>query len=269
MSTLESTDLRNQQNGSFYFLSDVSFIFEIPALDVTETLTLDPSFESVIDIDGLNDVDATAILEIAASDISGLFIFESDSIDLDDVGLADISFGCDPTFQFNFNYSESVLSHGHINISLESNVKQDYVRHIAKRVTGGYNLADIFKNETDLVNATAALDASFDILFTQITAAGSTTTTPSSGSVQEACRSLITNILNTESGRREVFLADIAAQTSGTNLGSSEHQRFLFQFHVGDVIAVRILYKPKDSNPIGNNIITDRSYKIFLKVTSE
>ena len=38
------------------------------------------------------------------------------------------------------------------------------------------------------------------------------------------------------------------------------------RFHVGDKIALRLLYKPFNNQPLGNNIIESRSYKVLLNL---
>lgn len=38
------------------------------------------------------------------------------------------------------------------------------------------------------------------------------------------------------------------------------------RFHVGDKIALRLLYKPLNNQPLGNNVIQSRSYKVLLNL---
>ena len=311
------TALVNQAdtNGHVYYLSEINdmsagYVFEINDFDISHTLALDPSFEQIFDtqITGLPDVSAVAILDVSLSQYRSLFSFTTDSEDINDLSNEDLKFGInnitdlsgfdvsglnDISGFFNeFVFSDATVVENRINTSYavsEQQIKKDYVRDLAKQVTGGYTASDIFGNETNLRNAVVSLDASFQesLTSTLSTLWGLDHLTPAEvtdshnyATVYRAAQALFTvNTLSANDNERLTTLLDdisyvssIRTETTASDLSLNSEDPSLnsmevpLRFHAGDKIAVRLVYNPKSDDPIGSNRISSRSYKVLLNL---
>jgi hypothetical protein len=285
---LLQTDLTN----NIYYLneSDISsgYVFEITDFDKSVSLTVDPTFDTRIQQDlALADVSAIAVLDVSLSDFNTLFSFQSDSDDLDDLSVNDLKFGINTsssTVFSNLLYSHGTVVEQKINSYYsEQFIYNDFVRNIAYQITGGYSASDIFSNEENLLQGVKDLDSTFQSLFTTILTDVITDTTTNGfrdvheikdltqdASLYKAAIALFT--INSNSGPASERLTDLfddiktasdAATVSTANVGPITVP---LRFYSGDKIALRLEYKNQDTNPIGNNILVPRSYKLLLNL---
>ena len=309
------TALVDQMSGHVYYLTEINdmsagYVFEINDFDISHTLALDPSFEQIFDtqIAGLPDVSAVAILDVSLSQYRSLFSFTTDSEDINDLSNEDLKFGINKIldlsgfdvsglndisgFFSDFSFSEATVVENRINTSYavaDQKIKKDYVRDLAKQVTGGYAASDIFGNETNLQNGVANLDLSFQESLTNtlstlwsqthLTTAQVNSTT-SYVTAYRAAQALFTvNTLSANNSDRLLTLLDDISYVSSVRMEETANNLSLnrddpslnsmevpLRFHAGDKIAVRLVYHPKSDDPIGNNRIGPRSYKVLLNL---
>ncbi len=282
---------QNNLINNVYFLNetDVSgYVFEINAFDTSGSLTVDPTFDTQIQQGlGLDDCSAIALLDVSLSNFNQLFTFQSDSDDLDDLSVNDLKFGIASgasTIFSNILYSYGTVVEQQINSYYDNqSIYDDYVRNLAFQITGGYSASDIFTNEANLVQGVQDLDSTFQSLFTNIIVALLTDTINNghkslpdiqnlteNDSVFKAAIALFT--INVNSGASSERLTDLfddiktASDTATVSTGNVGPITVPLRFYSGDKIAVRLVYKNQNTNPIGNNTIVPRSYKLLLNL---
>ena len=138
-----------------------NYIFDFFAADVS--MTVDPSFAvQLVSLAGLSDVSAIAQVQTPVESFDGLISLILDSSDINDLSDEDIRFMVNSNNPFaNFNFSDSSIKFGAENTTYtDQSIPSDMVRHIAKDITGGYAVADIFTNESEMRNDIISLDAS-------------------------------------------------------------------------------------------------------------
>ena len=249
-------------------------LFDIGDVSINE----DPSFHQFVDtVTGLAAVNAVAITTgtVSASSFDGLFKIETDSDDLTDADATDIKFSFDGTVGFptvSFGASKVVTGAISGGDGTTQTIAHDFVRHIAYRITGGYSSADIFNNESTLVNAVNEADTSLntsltsrmsDLTFSDAHATQTTDLTDDQQRLRDIAKQILGLRLANDSDRT-TLLADLA---DNGNDGVAS-----LKFAKGDAIAVRVNYKPNNDNSsqdlgMGGNTITDRSYKILIKLS--
>lgn len=141
--------------------STSNYIFDFFASDVS--MTVDPSFAvQLVSLAGLSDVSAIAQVQTPVESFDGLISLILDSSDINDLSDEDIRFMVNSNNPFsNFNFSDSSIKFGAENTTYtDQSIPSDMVRHIAKDITGGYAVADIFTNESEMKNDIISLDAS-------------------------------------------------------------------------------------------------------------
>lgn len=282
---------QNNLINNVYFLNetDVSgYVFEINAFDTSGSLTVDPTFDTQIQQGlGLDDCSAIALLDVSLSNFNQLFTFQSDSDDLDDLSVNDLKFGIASgasTIFSNILYSYGTVVEQQINSYYDNqSIYDDYVRNLAFQITGGYSASDIFTNEENLVQGVQDLDSTFQSLFTNIIVALVTDTINNghksipdiqnlteNDSVFKAAIALFT--INVNSGASSERLTDLfddiktASDAATVSTGNVGPITVPLRFYSGDKIAVRLVYKNQNTNPIGNNTIVPRSYKLLLNL---
>ena len=283
--------LQNNLINNVYFLNetDISgYVFEINAFDTSGSLTIDPTFDTQIQQGlGLDDCSAIALLDVSLSEFNQLFSFQSDSDDLDDLSVNDLKFGIASgasTIFSNILYSYGTVVEQQINSYYDNqSIYDDYVRNLAFQITGGYSASDIFTNEANLVQGVQDLDSTFQSLFTNIIVALVTDTINNghksipdiqnlteNDSVFKAAVALFT--INVNSGASSERLTDLfddiktASDAATVSTGNVGPITVPLRFYSGDKIAVRLVYKNQNTNPIGNNTIVPRSYKLLLNL---
>ena len=287
------------------------YVFEISAFDVSHAIAVDPSFQRVItELVALGDVSAAAVIDVSATHFNTLLAIKTDSDDLDNILDTDLSFGVHTNALNTFNdisFSESVVFEGNINSSYTGSqqIKNDYIRDIAKQITGGYNSADIFSNETELVESVEELDASFaaSLNATVDASAGEFETMDGTAknlvqhSLARAAANLFTLNLNDNNNTRKVDATDleVASEFDATTINNSVSGDTLtsctarvamlreigvnsggatnspvespIRFAKGDKIALKFTYNPNQTTFSANGVVmTHRTYKVFLNL---
>tara|TARA_Y100000389_G_scaffold84031_1_gene80668 strand:+ start:3869 stop:4870 length:1002 start_codon:yes stop_codon:yes gene_type:complete len=141
--------------------STANYIFDFFTADVS--MTVDPSFAvQLTSLAGLSDVSAIAQVQTPVESFDGLISLILDSSDIDDLSANDIRFMVNSNNPFSsFNFSDSSIKFGAENTTYsDQSIPSDMVRHIAKDITGGYAVADIFTNEKEMRDDIISLDAS-------------------------------------------------------------------------------------------------------------
>ncbi len=269
------------------------YVFDLFQADVS--LTLDPSFAAALPGGtGFAAVNAIATFDLSASVFNNLFFITVDSSDIDNVEGNDVVFSIDGSaVQYPFidsgvsmEFSNSTVQYGAVNNQyVDQSLKKDIVRHIAKSITGGYAVADIFSNESELIADVVSQDDSLhNTLNTAIDALKSITqgytvdqinATDISDTDQlrffQVAQSLFgINVNDTGAGgRQEALFADLSNESVDANGDPLASVTVPLKFKVGDAIALRIQYDP-NSSPVGgmgDNTIPSRSYKILIPLS--
>jgi hypothetical protein len=303
--TTETLSQKRQRQKSIYqeTYDDCSFAFEFVPMDGVQKFKEQAMLEAYEEADGFLPVHAVGYLDISYSKIdkfNRLFYFTSDDADPSVLtpSLESTSYGILGTNGVNpfsdaheeiFPFSDSKIKAGYANgasvYADNTHLRHDYIRYTAKTITGGYALSDIFSNETEMINGVGDLDVPFNKQFSKIIndLSGCIQTEMSQG--WKVCKSLVTGLLDFANEqdtatnrfkRGTKFLQDLAEQSIQTfesekNNGKGE---FWVKFHPGDTMAVRLTYNPENGHNqparnsqgfLGQNLLSDRSYKIYLK----
>jgi hypothetical protein len=216
-------------------------------------------------------------------------------------------FGCEDTsafFNSNIRYSNASVT---VNLANKSEIyknnttiKQDFVRHLAKSITGGYALSEIFVNEGQLMYGVENMDEKFntsmrEIILGSIDDSGETderfnglfTGSGVQGNpIALSCQNLVANLFalnvsflngasngNAESwARGQRFLDDLSNQT----IADISDNEFYVKFRNKDVLALRLTYAPfgsvngldnntdANNSAPGTNPVYSRSYKVYI-----
>ena len=267
----------NQQPYNFYMLdnSNNNFIFECTTLDIESSLHIVPSFTNYFTVPGVgfSNVSQTAVLNITAQDLSGLFVFSPVNSNIFDITQMDqMQYGVSAEVFHNFAFSKSNVS--------TMPVYTDYITSLVYSITNGTNTqTSLFKNLDQMQSDIQLLDAKFNIALNQNIHQNKynasthkydkTLFYTDENAYALACKQLITGILSlTNLDRQAKFIEDINLQTAP----------FKVVFHKGDSISIRIAYVPKNGNAssipglnstIYNNMLYTRTYKIIMNVVSE
>ena len=273
------------------------YVFDLFQADVS--LTLDPSFAAHLPGGtGFAAVDAIATFDLSASVFNKLFFITVDSSDIDNVEGNDVVFSIDgsavkyPFVEANgasdvsMAFSNSTIKYGAINNQyVDQSLKKDIVRHIAKSITGGYAVADILSNESELIADVEAQDVSLhEILGSAIDSLKAVTEGYTVDQINDdtiddldqrrffqVAQSLFgINVNDTgDGGRQEALFADLSNASVDGNGNALASVTVPLKFTVGDAIALRIQYDPNSSpvDGMGDNTIPSRSYKILIPLT--
>ena len=219
-------------------------------------------------------------------------------------------------FSYGFSKIRGGFANPALSFADNTLLYQDYVRYTAKSITGGYALSDIFTNEQDLLKGVTNMDPSFNENLTNLLKNASDCEnvshlidpTHKNYNFVISCKSLVDNLLSDATNadttnvssylRGRQFLKDLEIQsklqedanfadpalqfngdgvnTSLVNFSGINTKKYWVVFHPGDVMAIRLNYRPKNGNGntattnaganLGGNPINDRSYKIYLKM---
>lgn len=271
------------------------YVFDLFQADVS--LTLDPSFAAALPGgSGFTAVDAIATFDLSASVFNNLFFITVDSSDINNDDNTDVIFSIDGSaVQYPFveasgasdvsmAFSNSTVKYGAVNNQyVDQSLKKDIVRHIAKSITGGYAVADIFSNESELIGDVESRDAklheslhaSIDAL-KNVTEGYTVDQIPGIGDDDQkrffqVAQSLFgINVNDTGSGgRQEALFADLSNASVDANGNALASVTVPLTFKVGDAVALRIQYDPFSSpvSGMGSNPIPSRSYKILIPLS--
>ncbi len=295
---INDNNLQFQRSTNFYKLNDpsINFVFEFLPMNISTNIRVVPIFQTFEETNlGFIDVSATAIIDVSANNFSKLFKFKSNDITFDDYPNQDITYGVGNVSCFDVSFSRATVISGWANQATQylsnTSIAADYIRNIAKEITGGLALADIFSNQTEIVDGIVNLDASLNQNLNQKIRTNYATysyvdgmlTYPdnSNNLYTTSCKQLLDGLLSSVTTTRgQDFLKDLKQQSYDNlineGLIGDNETTYYINFMPGDVLAVRIAYIPKngDGVPAGNpgnylgvNPLHTRSYKVFLKMT--
>jgi hypothetical protein len=257
----EVATLSESASSKSLYTSGGNYVFELIGLDASLNLDVSASYEDVLIQQGLAAANGLVLIDVSASDFSDMFKITVDSSDIDDLSANDVIYDVSDTTFPSIEYSSATVTSGKVNEAYsDQSLKKDMVRHIAKCITGGYAAADIFSNETDLLNDVVDHDDSFSEAFTSILEGVSETKDPSSNDVLSTAKNLLAVTLNDASGNRRT---DLFTDISNSTTSSDTTVTVPLKFYAGDKLVVRINYAPASDHPTGGNV-TDRSYKVVL-----
>lgn len=269
------------------------YVFDLFQADVS--LTLDPSFAAALPGgSGFTAVDAIATFDLSASVFNNLFFITVDSSDINNDDNTDVIFSIDGSaVQYPFveasgasdvsmAFSNSTVKYGAVNNQyVDQSLKKDIVRHIAKSITGGYAVADIFSNESELIGDVESRDAklheslhaSIDAL-KNVTEGYTVDQIPGIGDDDQkrffqVAQSLFGINMNDVGGRQLQVYEDLSNASVDSNGDPKASVTVSLKFEKGDAIALRIQYDPFSSqvSGMGNNPIPSRSYKILIPLS--
>jgi hypothetical protein len=244
-------------------------------IDVSGNLDIDPTYNTLTPI-GLGSSDATATIDIPYHNFDGVFIFKTDSDDVDDVPDTDIKFACKKSYwnkvgnatQTKVQYSNSVvdtasrLNPNNTTIAQQT-IAYDFVRHIASCITGGYAATDIFDNEASLRGALAVADDSIHASILDILEAAGSELIPLFLPInddQNISKHVLNKLLTANSFTANRVHSTIHGRTGGSETWMS------VPLMVGDSFVVKLTYNPNSTVPLGENEITSRSYQITMNL---
>jgi len=282
-----------QQPYNFYILNNsyYNFVFECTPLDVSSNYNIIPRFIDYFSSKftvGFDDVSATATIDISASMLNNIFMFQQRNLEaLNEIdGLDELVYGVNIS-EFNIPFSKAKVKRVYNeDISMVS-LADDYVESIAETITNSISTSPqkIITNIQQLKNGIAALDAGFciklnktleryyDLSLNSKDNTGTPKPTLNSFKIpnvmDQACKNLISGLLNfTTQTRIGDFFKDINIQEN-FNIANNKPMLYSFVFHSSDVVAVKIKYIPQYKIYNLDNSLIDfapRSYKVFLKV---
>lgn len=321
-----------QQDDLLYYLTDNTFasgkdgyVFELGSMDISGKLNIDPSFDQLLDpsSSSLGACDAVLEFDVPLSQFQGLFSIMIDSSDNNDISSQDVLFRINTSANDEYNdlsaatalsrqlnvgslfsdisYSEATAIYGRVNnYYTEQQVKYDFVRHLAKSITGGYSSSDIFTNEADLVQGVVDLDTTIGTTFNGVLsdmqdigeggdgwASNDYTTASQYGTngvymsmVRAAERLYNLNLQVGEWGdntsgtsRSNELLQDISMASSVKYATDSSGNPTVgplmipLRFEHNDRIAVRLVYTPASATFPGNSApMPSRAYKVFFRM---
>ena len=281
------SNLATTHNNAVYSSDSGTYVFDLFEMDLS--LNVDPSFAAQLAFSGFTEVSAVAQIDVSASKFNNFFSITTDSSDIDNVQSSDIKFSVESTFTYPFldygdvslAFSNAQIKYGAINNQYaDQSVKKDVVRNIAKSITGGYAVADIFSNEEELLNDVSNQDISmhnnFFQIITSVKDTGQSTVDAFASLSDDQARVLKTaqalftvNATDDGGARQEALFADLSDASVDDNGDAKSETTVPLRFSVGDMIALRIQYDP-NSSPVqgmGDNHVKSRSYKILLNLT--
>jgi hypothetical protein len=255
-------------------------------MDTSAKVSANPLYEQYIATAGFSTVDATATINVSAANFSRVFSFTTNDNTVQDVSYSvDICYGVSGTSVFNnIPFSKATVLSGDVNPAITNpafrTVASDYIRYIAKSITGGYSLTDIFTNQADLVASVTTIDPVVQSNFNSLIPTTATYKTFSSGDAYAmSTKQLLDGILSVSgSTRSDQLIQDLGQQSAAHATSGGFNDRFPYYITLfpGDVIAVRLTYTPANgtgqpaTNPngkrLGPNPIGNRTYKIFLQM---
>lgn len=257
-------------------MSTVDFVLDY--IDVSGVLNTDPALASAAP--AALDVSATATVDISASHLNDIFLFKTDSSDIDNVADTDILYAVDKGLwpsATDLAYSAASV-HGQTGVILanaeeaKNTIAYDLTRSMAFDMFGVPAAADLFSNETELRTDILAQDAEIrghivDILGSSGTV-GSPITNDISGNTGNVTRALLEQLVGGSAGSRARLTAGHASSmVEATNKNAQDF--FKFRFINGDTLSIRVQYKPNNASPAavsGLGSIQDRSYAVKLNI---
>ena len=250
----------------------VEFIFDY--LDASAQL-IDPS-QNVADAT-LSDVSAT--VTVSAGDhltaLNTLFLFSTDSNDVDDVTESDISYAVLGNSWPLIRISQATVTDSPIlsGDGIDNKLQFDVVRAMAQEVFGEVGGAavstDLFNNEDDLVADVSDADVSIQTSIKGLLASSGTTSVPldeEDTGTNNIVKSLLGQLQNDETARARFT----GAEGGMLHVNNKSGEYFQFLFTSADKIHFRVTYNPSDATPFGDahGTIQPRTYKVVLDLST-
>jgi hypothetical protein len=296
ISNLNYLALTNSTSAFYQNTDTDSIIFEFTAVNINASLQVYPLFETLTTV-GFSNVSAVSQIDISSAGLSKLFFFEGTN----DV-ITPLRYGINTGFNFNFSYSSSIIKSGSINTNGSQKLSNDYVRYLANAITGGYNLADIFSNETLLISGVDSMNTSFNNILNKslVDLSNSSTSTSSLDTIYTDASYIIysdicSNSMNTyltstkqlldgllsisNTPRGQQFIQDISSQYNSINVSNVSTNvstsYYYIPFRHNDKLSIVLNYVPlygngnayqplTETTSVGINPIYTRSYKVIL-----
>ena len=263
-------------------------------MNVSNKFATLPSFEKATLTNGFGNVDAVARIDVPAEYLSRLFYFQGFNLSTT-TGPLPVYYGINKDYKFNQTFSNASVLTGYIDASPSNAplLKQDYVNYLSYAITGGYSLATIFANETELMEGVSTLDASFNsnmnTSIAEVTTPGTNVskivtintsqiffdTSDNYSPLIQGCKVLVNGLLSIAGTTRgQQFLSDIQAQddiSPNENSSSTLISYYNVSFRRGDIMSVLLNYQPYGSvngsptaiTGLGTNLVRNRAYKIM------
>jgi len=158
----------------------IPFVFELESMSVDVSYNEKPTYFKHI-MDKALTGDATIDLTMSINDICGVFMFNTDSSNIDDICSNDITYTTNSSL-WNSDvaldmFGNTDASGGSPNstcingentpFSTHMNGAGEFVRHLASEITGGHGSSDIFANEVELLQAVKDLSGLVHTLIKQ------------------------------------------------------------------------------------------------------
>ncbi len=259
-----------------------TFNFVIFSEDISGTMTTRATFETGTTGQVLS-ADARASISLPANDFSGIFSFHTDSSELNDFsGTQDII--CKTDAAAWDGIIKPVLSHGNlvvddnpVNVNYNSDtavggrqsIQYDFVRHIAKEITGGYNNADIFSNEAAL-RTDISDNINDDLHIEIVNVLTDADDQPYALDTSANITGKLLRVLLADNSGVQRLLTDMATTTSSTDNSGNTGYEHQFLFNTGDVLFYKVTLKNPGIEADGGlsaRSVSDRSYLIKITMT--
>ena len=255
----------SDNSGVTFILSDMDFDISMVA-----TVTIDRH----LDVLSMS-AHSSAELDISYSDISGVFNYSTDAIDVDDALVTDMSFSHVSSRLGTLPIKDSVVdANTRIGPFSGATIEYDVVRHLAQEIFGSYTAVDIFQNETALISDVSRCDLSFNALMkTQLDLLGTGTyvlgNADYSGNKNFARE--ITRQLLSGSGDPKRIQADLSNNHSADFSGNQTTGLRPIPFRNGDIICMKVNYQFTSANSViaGAGTPANRNYIIKLKIDDD
>ena len=228
-------------------------------------------------LDGLNDVSATCLIDVSASYFNSLFSFEFDVSNISDICSNTLKLKVNNGNYFqNISFSQSNVKSGNANNDyIDQRLFKDVIRKISKQIIGGYASVDVLTNESNMLNAVYGLDVSlcnsYNEKVNNFTSIGYKTKTQymdlsnnEAKSFYSMGHSLLSVILDNSAADLTSYNNLSTLMTNSyTNNSNSLPIEVNVPFCVGNYLCVRLTYKPDTTNDFQFVPLT---YKCLLRL---
>ena len=229
-----------------------------------------------VQLDGINDVSATCLIDVSASYFSSLFSFEFDVSNISDICSNTLKLKLNNGNHFqNISFSQSKVKSGNANSDyIDQRLFKDIIRKISKQIIGGYASTDILTNETNMLNAVYNLDASlcnsYNEKINNFTSIGYKTKTQymnlsnnEAKSFYSMGHSLLSVILDNSGDDLTSYNNLSTLMNNSYNNSNSLPIQVNVPFSVGNYLCVRLTYCPENGNSYQ---FTPLTYKCLLRL---
>ena len=228
-------------------------------------------------LDGLNDVSATCLIDVSASYFNSLFSFEFDVSNISDICSNTLKLKVNNGNYFqNISFSQSNVKSGNANNDyIDQRLFKDVIRKISKQIIGGYASVDVLTNENNMLNAVYGLDVSlcnsYNEKVNNFTSIGYKTKTQymdlsnnEAKSFYSMGHSLLSVILDNSAADLTSYNNLSTLMTNSyTNNSNSLPIEVNVPFCVGNYLCVRLTYRPENGN---NYQFIPLTYKCLLRL---